>query len=227
MIKNFVIYGERCSGTNFLEKSIKNTFELKTAWHSGGNAVPRKCWDYSGHKHFFGFIDEKIKIHDQTLFLAIVRNPYQWMMSFKKREYHQHHLVKRDDNDYNFLYHELNSLHLRKTEIIYDRNFLTNKDPNLAKRFKNIFELREVKCSYLLDTMPQIAKNYYLIRYEDFIDNYTDMLYFISNKFDIPIQNKNFLKVVKPNPHIVEDIDYLNSHINWKIENRMHYAKQI
>ena len=31
-IKYFTIYGERCSGTNFLESAIKENFELEITW---------------------------------------------------------------------------------------------------------------------------------------------------------------------------------------------------
>ncbi len=41
-IKYFTIYGERCSGTNFLEETIKANFGLQITWKYG--------W-----KHFFGF----------------------------------------------------------------------------------------------------------------------------------------------------------------------------
>jgi hypothetical protein len=224
MIKNYVIYGERCSGTNFLENTIKMSFDLKGAWPSGGVSVPRKDWDYSGHKHFFGFIDDRIKIHNDTLFIGIVRNPYQWMMSLKKKEYHFHHLVK-EDNNHNFLYHELSSLHLKRKEIIYDRNFLTNKDPNIAKRFKNIFELRKIKCQYLIDTMPKISQNYYFLRYEDLVNSYTDIIEHISDKFKILIKNANATKVKRPKNHDIIDIDYLNSHIDWDTENKIKYHK--
>ena len=44
MIKYFTIYGERCSGTNFLFHAIKENFELEFT-------------SEFGEKHFFGFHD--------------------------------------------------------------------------------------------------------------------------------------------------------------------------
>ena len=41
MLKKFTIYGERCSGTNYLEKIINLNFDVNVTWEFG--------W-----KHFFG-----------------------------------------------------------------------------------------------------------------------------------------------------------------------------
>ena len=46
MIKYLTIYGERCSGTNYLENLIKINFDVEVKF------------DY-GWKHFFGFNDLK------------------------------------------------------------------------------------------------------------------------------------------------------------------------
>ena len=42
VIKKVTIYGERCSGTNYLEELIVSNFDVKITWEYG--------W-----KHFFGF----------------------------------------------------------------------------------------------------------------------------------------------------------------------------
>ena len=44
MVNNFTIYGERCSGTSYLEGIITKNFNAKITWDFG--------W-----KHFFGFED--------------------------------------------------------------------------------------------------------------------------------------------------------------------------
>ena len=48
MIKKFTIYGERCSGTNYLQNLVNDNFEIELTWEYG--------W-----KHFFGFQDDKLK----------------------------------------------------------------------------------------------------------------------------------------------------------------------
>jgi hypothetical protein len=58
MIKRFIIYGERCSGTNYLQDLIEINFDVETTW------------DY-GWKHFFGFNDVS-KSDDTLLFVLFV-----------------------------------------------------------------------------------------------------------------------------------------------------------
>ena len=73
-IKKFTILGERCSGTNVLQKLIETNFDL----------------EYSNdfhHKHFFGFCNySKIKSTQNTLFICIVRNVYEWILSLHKMQ---------------------------------------------------------------------------------------------------------------------------------------------
>jgi hypothetical protein len=75
MIKKYTIYGERCSGTNYLENLIDKNFDIKITWEFG--------W-----KHFFGFNDNQLKNSDDTLFICIVRNPVDWINSFYRELHH-------------------------------------------------------------------------------------------------------------------------------------------
>tara|TARA_B110000027_G_C16122057_1_gene303744 strand:+ start:2092 stop:2340 length:249 start_codon:yes stop_codon:yes gene_type:complete len=60
-IQKITIYGERCSGTNYLETLLaKNFHDYKLTWKYG--------W-----KHFFGH--QNLENSDDTLFICIVRNP--------------------------------------------------------------------------------------------------------------------------------------------------------
>ncbi len=79
MVTNFTIYGERCSGTNYLEQLILENFELPVTWKYG--------W-----KHFFGF--SNLENSDDTLFFGIVRSPIAWFDSFLKILITYHHKIK-------------------------------------------------------------------------------------------------------------------------------------
>ena len=57
MIKQVTIYGERCSGTNYLEQLLLSNFEVEITWEYG--------W-----KHFFGHAD--LSNSDDVLFIGIV-----------------------------------------------------------------------------------------------------------------------------------------------------------
>lgn len=158
MIKKYTIWGERCSGTNYLQKLIESNFETELTW------------DY-GYKHFFGF--NGFDNSDTTLFICIVRNPYDWINSFYKN-LHNHplknnNIVKESSKIKLFLnntWYSITKKNGKLEEEMTDRNIYTKK------RYKNIFEMRHYKLKYMLTTLPNNAKNCLLIRYEDLIDNY-------------------------------------------------------
>ena len=65
-IKKFIIYGERCSGTNFLENAILENFDIEISWEQGS-------------KHFFCFNEYNKRNFDDTLYVGIIRNPIYWI----------------------------------------------------------------------------------------------------------------------------------------------------
>ena len=165
MIKNFTIFGERCSGTNFLKEAIIENFNL--------NFTNKYCW-----KHFFGHYKLEDINDDDTLFLGIIRDPIEWIDSLYKK---MHHIpLKNRLSIKSFLFNEFYSIYEdTQTEIMEDRNFLTNE------RYKNIFQLRYIKNNYLIKNMPNLVKNYLLIRYEDLRDKYDIVLTFLEKKFNL------------------------------------------
>jgi hypothetical protein len=182
MIKHFTIYGERCSGTNFLFHAIKENFNL----------------DFTSkfnEKHFFGFHEF---IHDEeednTLFISIIRNPITWIDSFIKKPFHIP--IENKINIESFLFNSFYSIFDdTKNEIMEDRNIITKE------RYKNIFELRYTKNNFLINEMPKKVKNYLLIRYEDLRDNYETVLNFISDKFKLIKKNNFYVKIDKYKGH--------------------------
>ena len=145
MIKKVTIYGERCSGTNYLEQLLINNFNVIINY------------DY-GHKHFFGFND--LTNSENTLFIGIIRHPYDWINSLYRE---RHHLPKHFEKIENFLNDEIYSLD-NNNEIMNDRNIYTKE------RYKNIFELRTTKIKFLIEDMPKLVKNKnYLLLYHYYI----------------------------------------------------------
>ena len=177
MIKYFQIYGERCSGTNFLECAIKENFELE---HTSIYA-----W-----KHFFGYYDFKqTDQENETLFICIVRNPITWIDSFYNIK---HHIpAKNRTNIKAFLFNQFYSVYPDGSEIMEDRNMITKE------RYGNIFGMRRIKNDYLMNTMKNKVKNYVLIRYEDLRDNYETVLNYIKEKFNLKKKSENeYIKIL-------------------------------
>lgn len=174
-IKYFTIYGERCSGTNFLEELITNNFNIQVTWKYG--------W-----KHFFGFYNfNKTQEENETLFIGIVRNPIDWLYSFHTNP---HHVPPHNKPLMNFLNNEFYSIsNINGKTIIEDFHYETKK------KYKDIFELRKVKNNFLVNVMPTKVNNYILINYEDLLV-YTD--YFINKisiVYNLPLKNDSIIKI--------------------------------
>ena len=174
MKTKFTIYGERCSGTNYLERAMLTNFEVDFTF------------DY-GWKHFFGFYNFEENFHDNVLFIGIVRNPIYWLNSFSKD---LHHIPYENMTLQKFLFNEFYSIYRDKNEIIpEDVNYIT------GERYKNIFELRKVKNDYLMNVMPTKVENYILINYENLLYNYEETLTNIQERFGLKLRGNSLVKI--------------------------------
>lgn len=184
MLKKYTIYGERCSGTNYLKNIMNLNFNIKLTHEYG-------------KKHFFGFQDEKLKKSDDTLFICIVRNPVDWVNSLYREKYHiAKHLRKNITDFLNKEFYSYNDKHsgLRDgSEIMEDRNIYT------GKRYKNIFELRHTKIKWMMEELPNKVKNYIFIKHEDLLYDFKNTLLKINEKgvkikdnIKFPINSKTY-----------------------------------
>ena len=213
MCTKFTIYGERCSGTNYLENLILDNFNIDITWNYG--------W-----KHFFGFYNfSNTEEEDNTLFIGIIRNPITWIDSFFNN---QHHINPFIDDINTFLTKEIKSTN-DDNEIIEDRNYVN------GKIYKNIFELRFYKNYYLINIMPQKVKNYILIKYEDLSSFTIRTLTNIETKFNLKrklpeIKNIKYYKSEKNKEYIKIKINlskiiiiFIMKHINKIQEKKLGY----
>ena len=165
MIKKVQIYGERCSGTNYLERILCLNFDVEIIWNYG--------W-----KHFFGFSD--LSNSDDVLFIGIIRNLEDWINSLHREKHHlPPHLT---ENIKTFLTDTFYSIDENNNEIMDDRNIDT------GERYKNIYELRLVKNKYLVEKMPNLVKNYCLITYDELIDDFLGTMNKLKN-YDLKIKD--------------------------------------
>ena len=169
MIKKYTIYGERCSGTNYLEQLMLHNFDIEVTW------------DY-GWKHFFGFND--LSNTDDVLFIGIIRNLCDWINSLYRKKHHLKPELTKDVDS--FLNNTFYSVDKENNEYMTDRHIQTKK------RYKNIFELRHIKNNFLLETMPKLVKNYCIITYDNLIENFSNVMNKIRNYGLIVKTNINF-----------------------------------
>lgn len=204
-ITNFTIYGERHSGTKLLQELVTKNLKIPITWNYG-------------FKHWFGFCDRKVlEDADQTLFIGIVRNPYDWIMAMKKIPYHIN--IKKSQSIDDLLFNEWCSFdNDSNKEIIYDRNYITNN------RYKNIFEMRSYKINYLVNYMPFLVNKYILIRYEDLISDMENFIQMISKFYRLYRHNQHIPKNHNTGYSISQDtLSKINNNLDWSIENKMGY----
>jgi hypothetical protein len=181
-ITKFTIFGERCSGTNYIEELMLHNFKIRST-------------NEHGNKHFFCF--NEYNYTQDTIFIGIIRNPIYWLNSFSKELYH----VPQDNRKLNnFLFNEFYSImdenqtlnkRFQKFEINKkDLNYLT------GNKYKNVFELRKLKNNFLINVIPNKVENYILINYEDLLFNLDKTLEMIKHKFDL-IQTTNIFENIK------------------------------
>jgi hypothetical protein len=206
-IEKFSLYGERHSGTNFLEQTIKQTFEIDSTF-------------FFGHKHWMGFANpSKILYNRQILFFGIIRHPYDWISGFFNMP---HHVPKHNKHNFqNFLLNEWYSVDKYQKEILNDRNFNTQPNPI---RYKNIFDLRENKLLFLSETMPIIAKNYVLVNYEFLVKHHDKFIELISNRFNL-IKKNHPPKPITKHKYVLDSTvkDIIDKNINWDLESTFGY----
>lgn len=189
-MKKVTIYGERCSGTNYLEELLLLNFDVEIVW------------DY-GWKHFFGF--NNLSDTDDVLFIGIIRNLEDWINSLYRAKHHlPSNLTAKVDT---FLTNTFHSVYMgTNNEIMQDRNMETNE------KYKNIFELRRIKNKFLIEKMPTLVKNYCLITYDNLTNNFIDIMnklrdcgLKIKNNINFPL-NISYYKKNKKRPFIKNKI---------------------
>jgi hypothetical protein len=181
-MKKVTIYGERCSGTFYLEELLKTNFDIVI--------------DCSyGRKHFFGF--NNLMNTDDVLFIGIVRNLEDWINSLYRERHHlPSELTVNMDAYLSDTFYSIDE-EQNMMEMENDRNIETNE------RYKNIFELRCVKNKFLIEKMPNLVKNYCLITYDDLTNNFIGIMnklrdcgLKIKNDIEFPL-NISYYKNVK------------------------------
>lgn len=183
-ITNFTIFGERCSGTNFLENVIKENFNLELTF--------KYAW-----KHFF--CNSDLSNSDETLFIGIIRNPIYWINSLYKDKHHIPLENTKSIND--FLFNTCYSVHKAHDP----KPIIETKDFNYItkKPYKNIFQMRKLKNEYLISIMPIKVKNYILINYEALTNHYEYTLNTIKTSFNLNFKNPD--TIIKVNKYKQDD----------------------
>lgn len=155
-IHRIQIYGERCSGTNFLERLLVEN--LKSV------SVGR---DY-GWKH--GFHSPDLEDADDCLFVVIYRNPFDWLRSFHRRPFHAAPALRGIPfsafirREWWCVWDEA-ARHPPDHET-YGQEMMSERDPETGERFPDVLRLRTAKIRNWEGLRTRTAHTDY-VRYED------------------------------------------------------------
>ena len=223
MIKNIQLYGERCSGTNYLQSLIEMNFkEIPVTWQHG--------W-----KHWF----PKLKNTKETLFIVIIRDPLDWLSSINRTPFHTE-LKKLSFSE--FIRREWYSVYdsdsgFKEDHPLIGKEMIIDRDPETGKRFENVIKLRNSKNKHFLGIENKV-ENFAFVRYED-ISGDESIIKDVAAKFNISLRfpeirrteyfkgNKTFGVYKKKEYQKIseEDRQFILSQLDIEQENKIGYLK--
>ena len=228
-LTRFNILGERCSGTNAMQKLLTANFHIEVTQ------------DFH-HKHFFGFPDPAHPLHeaDCVLFVGSVRHPVDWLSSF------YHNLWQLDQWQFtswsafltlpivSYAEPKMNktleryspSRRADKRAEMLRREIRRDRNPAAPERhWRDVFELRRVKLLYMLDAFPQLVRNYVLVRTEDLVTHSAAFLDLLEARFNLSRRRPQQPVVVRSHRHTLPpDVEsFVMQHLDLQVERRFGY----
>jgi hypothetical protein len=174
------IFGERCSGTNYVEALLQENFPQLT-----------KTKEY-GWKH--GFIQPRY-IKPSCFFVGVTRHALDWLRSFYRTP-HQVGPWIETANFGAFLRHEWSCVATgrvlgrpnRVLGLTRDAEMIGERHPVTGARIDNVVQMRNLKLQSLLK-LQNLSPNIAFLRYEDARDAPEDMLHMLAQRMGLPTPN--------------------------------------
>ena len=229
------IFGERCSGTNYLEALVRKNYpEVEPTTAFGG-----KHWFIRGHEprgranattdHQCG---RSLDDSDDTLFLVIHRNPFDWVRSIQATPYHAwtHDSLPLAE----FIRKPWVSSEVAAVNPTWD---LREDGYYFIEEAANVLALRTMKLQHFLglgNVVPHVAQ----IRYEDLAAD-PSLLATIAEQFEIRLDGADVRntdryfggkdKEVFDGPRAYapigeDDLQFINRHLDWDVESSAGYS---
>ena len=239
-IEVFSILGERCSGTQYLQRLLESNFDVRST-------------DEYHYRHFFGFEqpDHPYAAAQCTLFVGVVRSPvnwldclfkYQWQLdqwqypdwtSFLSKPIHSY---RESEMNYTLSLLPADQRAAARDEMLthplyHDRNFASES----KAAWQDVFELRRVKAAHMVDAFRGQVDKYVLVRLEDLADFYAQFLHILRLWFNLrprqAAEGEEVLGVESPVPayanaemdgDVAEDLEPLHGHEHVHVTPELH-----
>lgn len=185
------IFGERNTGTNYLENILELNLNV-ILLPSSAAEIPF-LFKFEWYKNLFFLLTENqnlgwkhsrpnkeivinhLKHDSQLLIFFLVKNPYSFLLSLHKRPYHN-----------------------ESKKGLKFQNFLSDKWETVSrekaiKAFDNPIEMWNDKVKSYLEILNLFPNQVQLIRYEDLIENPNKILELISTNFNVEFKQSEFV----------------------------------
>lgn len=208
------IFGERCSGTNFLEDLLV----------ANGHGVT--VTDKYGHKHLFNRFKPRPVPDTGAVYIFIYRNPYDWLRSLNEKPHH----TKYWDMPF--------SAFIRKRpwvcDVYHGKNFAHERGEIIEYYEGNVIDVRNDK-NRTFDRLwlPMYSAN---VRYEDLRRDPEGTVRRVAALLNIPLKPGAFQNVMTTDkgersyerkaykPISQTDLDFINQSLDWGQEARIGYV---
>ncbi len=228
------LVGERCSGTTYLLGLMKKNFP---SYHV---KAPRK--------HFLPWFDlpafnisKKLgelkdpgilgDLGESTLFVLVVRDPYDWIRSFYSQPHHASKDKMLGKGLVHFMQHEWIPMEKEKE---FEYTAPDHWNPYDQRRFSNVFELRKYKTLNYLQ-IGMLAGNFLVVKYEDVSKSPERFIDFMSKNFNIQKsdsfqnvttyknENKESFHKSDYKPFKAKELGFINRTVDWDVESLIGY----
>lgn len=222
-INKIQIYGERCTGTNYLEKLVeKNLKNVKISWDFG--------W-----KHFYH--QNGVEQADNYLFIVLYRNPFDWIRSLYKTPWHTAPSLRNISfsqfirQEWHCVWDEHAEKHRWNSE--YGTEMMFERDPLTQQRHPNVLKMRTSKILNW-ESLKQKTQHHLHLTYEQLKQDPEGFVQQLSSQFGIattssfkPIKGfKGGLIRYKPKQYVNLDADdhqFILDQLNIELEEQIGY----
>ena len=168
------IFGERCSGTNYIEHLLRQNLRFITF-----------DWPF-GWKH--SFCPPGAEDANNCLFIVIHRNPLTWISSLHQNPWHTAPPL-RGLGFSEFIRHEWwcvwdEHAFRQPGDPVYGTEMMQERSPETGERFRNVLRMRAAKLNNW-QALANKAHNYHRICYEDIYKDPDSFIDQLSDKFRI------------------------------------------
>lgn len=218
------IFGQRCSGTTYLEHLLNSNFENI------------KIGNYYGFKHLWNSnILRPILPNKKVKIVIIVRDPYEWLRSVHIEPHHCPQLLGLSFDEFvKAEWKAYSSPEWNNRDRLI--RFASMKENLLFERYENVLECRNSKIKKFIQIHSDFD-DVILIKYEELRDNTRETLLRISSFLEREMKSdfnhvdlyKNSGKKYTPKKYVRlsrKSVNHINEKIDWKNEEYLGYKRK-